>query len=150
MESAWLPEELKGYPVARKALGVVLRGPGAKPVEDYRWLYRDKVRALLEKAQESREPYLEELETYLGKQAVFWLPSNPDADVLLGHMEEADEVNWRGPYLALSLYLQKRGSLQDVKDALGLEEEQSPVSEAEFLEELNNLSLGEFLEMVTE
>jgi hypothetical protein len=90
------------------------------------------------------------LETYLGQQAVYWLPDDPDADTLLGHMEESDEVNWRGPYLALSLYLQKRGSLEDVKDSLSLEEERkSPVSDKEFLEELNSLSLGEFLELVT-
>jgi len=108
MVRAWLPEELKGYPVARKALGVVLRGPGANPLEDYRWLYRDKVRALLEKALESKEPVLEELETYLGPQVVYWLPKKPEADDVLHHMEEADEVNWTGPYLALSLYLQKR------------------------------------------
>jgi hypothetical protein len=146
----WLPEELKGYEVARKALGVVLRGPGAKPVEDYKYLYRDKVRNLLDKALENGEPVIEEIETYLGPQAVYWLPKKPEANELLHHMEASDEVNWRGPYLALSLYLQKRGSLQEVRDALGLEErEQSPVSEAEFLEELKSLSLGEFLELVT-
>ena len=57
---------------------------------------------------------------------------------------------WESPRLALSLCLQKRGSLRAVKESLGLvDEDRSPVSDKEFLKDLKELSFGEFLELVT-
>ena len=48
-------------------------------------------------------------------------------------------------------YLGKKGSLDDVRDALGREnlESPDPVSDEEFLDELKSLSLMNFLEIVT-
>ena len=57
---------------------------------------------------------------------------------------------WSGPRNAMLRYLRKRGSLDQVRDALGRGnlEEPFPVSEKEALEEQENLTLSEFLENV--
>jgi hypothetical protein len=87
------------------------------------------------------------LEMYLPR-VNYLAPANPKAQDLLDALEAVD--GWQSPRLALSLCLQKRSSLQAVKEAMGSKEGyREPVSEAEFLEELESLSLGEFLEMVT-
>lgn len=152
MERAWLLEDLKPWPVARKALGLVLSLPRENPLDPvaFRVLYREKVLKLLEKALVDREPYLEEADTFLNARTrlEYMLPAKPETADILDALEAVH--GWQNPRLALSLCLQKRGPLQAVKDALGLEEEyKDPVSEEEFLEELKGLSFGEFLEVVT-
>ena len=49
------------------------------------------------------------------------VPAKPKARDILDALDAVD--GWQSPRLALSLCLQKRGSLQGVKDALGLEDE---------------------------
>lgn len=150
MKRAWLLDELKLYPVARKALGVILSRAKEDPLKQYSTLYRGEVLAILENALKDREDYLEEVDTYLYAKArlEYMLPAKPKANDILAAMEVVD--GWQSPRLALILCLQKRGNLQTVKDALGLDcEDPSPASDREFLEELKNLSLGEFLELVT-
>jgi hypothetical protein len=65
-------------------------------------------------------------------------------------MEAADELNWQRPAVELDLYLlKKRANIQNLKDALDLENESlDPVSDQEFLRELKALILAEFLEVV--
>jgi hypothetical protein len=150
MERAWLLEDLKPWPVARKALGLVLSLPEENPLKWYNLLYREKVLKLLQNALKSREDWREVVETYLlaGAKLDHMLPAKPKAKDLLDALEAVN--GWQSPRLALSLYLQKRGPLQAVKDSLGLVDEyREPVSDLQFLKELNELSLAEFLELVT-
>ena len=153
MERAWLLEDLKPWPVARKALGLVLSLPRENPLKWYSVLYRGKVLQVLENALKNREDWLEEVDTYLlaKSRLEIMLPAKPKAQDILDALEVVP--GWQGPRLAMSLYLKKRGSLQAVKEAVGLadfeEESRDPVSDQEFLRELKGLSLGEFLELVT-
>ena len=152
MERTWLLEELKPWETARKALGLILDRPLENPLEPgaYRWFYRKKVLQILERALKHREPYLEDVDTYLYRKSSLeiMLPSKPEAQDILDSLMAFGE--WQGPYLALNAYLQNRGSLQRVKESLGLEDEyRSPVSDKEFLKDLKELSFGEFLELVT-
>jgi len=153
MERAWLLEDLKEWSVARKALGLVLSLPRENPLKWYNLLYRKKVLQVLENALKNREDWLEEVDTYLlaKSRLEIMLPAKPKAQDILDALEVVP--GWQGPRLAMSLYLKKRGSLQAVKEAVGLadfeEESRDPVSDQEFLRELKGLSLGEFLELVT-
>jgi hypothetical protein len=150
MERAWLLEDLKPWPVARKALGLVLSQPRESPLKWYDNLYRRKVLGLLENALKNREDWLEEVETYLlaGARLEAMLPAKPKAQDILDALEAVN--GWQSPRLALSLCLQKRGPLQAVKESLGLlEEHRSPVSDQEFLKELKELTFAEYLELVT-
>ena len=150
MERAWLLEDLKPWPVARKALGLVLSQPRENPLKWYDSLYRKKFLQILENALKNREDWLEELDTYLlaKSRLEIMLPGKPKAQDILDALSVVP--GWQSPYLALNNYLQKRGDLQAVKSVLGLEEEyKDPVSDQEFLKELKELSLGEFLELVT-
>ena len=153
MERAWLLEDLKEWSVARKALGLVLSLPRENPLKWYNLLYRKKVLQVLENALKNREPYLEDVDTYLfaGARLENMLPAKPKAQDILDALSVVD--GWQNPYLALNACLQKGGNLQAVKDALGLanfeEENRYPVSEKEFLKELKELTFLEYLDLVT-
>jgi hypothetical protein len=138
------PEAVAG---GEKGPGVVRSLPREDPLRWYDLLYREKVLKLLENALKSREDLEGVLETYL-RRVNYLVPAKPKARDLLDALEAVD--GWQSPRLALSLYLQKRGPLQAVKDSLGLVDEyREPVSDLQFLKELNELSLAEFLELVT-
>ena len=146
MERTWLPEELKPYEAARKALGVLLNRPKNNPEDPqvYRLLYREKVKELVRKSPDWRES----VEACLGPRALAYLPENADPQEVLDVLENVN--GWMGPSLSLSLYLQKRGSLDRVKESLNLRnEDKQPVPNAVFLKELKDLDLAEFLELVT-
>jgi len=152
MERAWLLEELKPWEVARKVLGLILTKPLSNPLKWYDSLYREKMLRILERALERKEDYVDKVETYLleGSKLEYMLPAKPEAKDLLAALEDLD--NWpRSPSRAMNDYLQKMVSLQAVKESLGLanfeEENKYPVSEEEFLKELKELSLEEFLEL---
>ena len=106
MERAWLLEDLKPWPVARKALGLVLSLPRENPLKWYSLLYRGKVLQVLENALKNREDWLEEVDTYLlaKSRLEIMLPAKPKAQDILDALEVVP--GWQGPRLAMSLYFQ--------------------------------------------
>jgi hypothetical protein len=106
-------------------------------------LYREKLEDLVSRSKDLRES----LETFLGPKVVHWLEENQDPGQVVDLMEASPE--WRATFLALSLYLQKRGNRGAVKQALRLwKEDRKPVSHQTFLRELKELELAEFLELL--
>ncbi|MFH1624776.1 MAG: hypothetical protein ABID54_06435 [Pseudomonadota bacterium] len=148
MERAWLPESLLDYPVARYVLGVVVDRPLSNPEDPdhYLGLYREKVLELVRRSPDWRE----ELDTYL-PQVLIYLPSKPSLELVVDYLQgEDDPVDWQRASKALAAYLRGRGSLEEVKEVLRLkEEDRDPVSPEEFLKELKELDLADFLASVT-
>ena len=134
----WVPKELLPYSRARKVLGVMVAG---EPTADqYLNLARRKVVDLIAKA-----PDLYPIETFLN------LPLNhlndpTDPEVVYQDLEDL-APEWRIPIHDLSMHLQGKGTLQEVKGSLNLAGESKELGN--FRKELENLTLEEFLELAT-
>ena len=114
MEKIWLPEELKPYQVARLALGVIVYRPKTDPEnpDHYQSLYDEKVLKAIEQSRELGWNPVDDVDTYLLARL------DPKED-LLAQLKEVD--GWTWPLHKMLMYLKKRGSLDEVKEALGRE-----------------------------
>jgi hypothetical protein len=141
---AWLPKELREYGVARKMLGVLVPETAKVNGENYLLYLEEKLRKLLEN-EENPDHYLED---FLGEGAGTLKGWKVDEllEFLKGH------ALWSSAPLNLALYLRGKLPLDEVKASLYLPEkaeEENEISPEEFKEELEELSLAEFLELTT-
>jgi len=139
----WLPKELQKWGYARKVLGLLLHPEVAQSVnkENYPLYYEDKVLELLQGKEENPAEVLDNL---LAAGLSPEVDSDPDS--LVAAMLEEEE--WQGPLQAMNSYLRGSLKLEDLKEELNLQEQNSePVSEEEFRKELEELTLREFMEM---
>ena len=144
--NAWLPNELKKYPVARKVLGVLLppywKNGMKMDASRYKSLYRQKLIDLVKRTPD----YRMWMETYLGSGSVWLLSEKASPEEVMWNLLDNDDLGH--PYGTLFMYLDRRASLEDVKEVWDLEDEyEEKVSEKEFVRELKNLDLGEYLEL---
>lgn len=136
----WLPQELRQWEAARKVLGLLV-GPKVKVDPNVYHLYHDeKVKDLL--AKEERPDYV--LNDLLPRK---WehLGEKKSPEELLELLK--NDPAWRGPASYFQEYLRKQASLEDLKSILVLGDPEDPVSEKEFVQELRDLSLREYLEL---
>ena len=109
----WLPEELKGYEVARKLLGL-LENPKVKVSgENYHLYHQEKVLNLLKKRGEDPQRVLEDL---LPRGWVYEEKAKPQQvlELLL------QDPTWTRPKVLFQQYLRKNMNLRELKQDLGL------------------------------
>jgi hypothetical protein len=143
---AWCPRRLRAYPRIRKVLAVLLpEGQSHPPTpEQYLNLHDQKVIALLKKDPDWRGT----LEMYLEPSAWYELKGDEKnlEDVLLSMKEDA---RWWGSRSLVAQYLRKRLTLEQLKNHLGIDQddEVTSVSEVGLSKEARTLNLAEFLEL---
>ena len=131
---------------------MVLSRPREKPEDPrtYEALYDEKILRAIEKSRERGLDPVDQVDTYLlaGSKVEYMVGEKPSPEDTLATLEAI--YGWKRPRNSMLLHLMKRGSLDQVKDALGREnlEEPFPVSEKEALAEQENLTLSHFLESV--
>ncbi len=142
-----LPKGLQRSEWARKVLGVQAPKMDLSPFE-YLEYYDEKVLKLLEKCQEQDV----KAEWVLDDLLVEKWPWGPRAPEECLEKLKAEVASWQAPRRNLAYcYLEKKCPLKDVLDHLGMKPEdleENPPSEEEFLRELQELDLREFLELV--
>ena len=131
---------LRPWAAARRLLGLLLNPKVKVEPAAYSLYYRDKLGSLLKKAQDPE--FL--LDNYLPNG---WSqPKLKNPLELYDHLIVESEELSNHPH-NLSQYLKNQMSLKEVKEAYGLKDDQKePVSDQQFLKELKNLSLEEYLE----
>jgi hypothetical protein len=137
---AWILEELRDYPRARKVLGLPVPQSLEVTGENYRTLYYRKMMGLIARWRGDPNGLLES-----------FIPnweSVPRKDLRFNLEERSGP--WKRPMLVMMSYLKGKGSLEKVKTAIDLVgDRKDPVTDQEFQKELDSLSLEEFLELTS-
>ncbi|MCK5509164.1 MAG: hypothetical protein KAI50_11685 [Desulfobacterales bacterium] len=144
---AWMHQSLVKLPLARVLLGVFVPPKTKVTGENYHLYHDQKVIDLIEAAKKEGDDPEQLMNDLLprGLQESD-LPENPSSNDLLSLMKQQPEAD--PPVSFLTLFLRGQLPLPVLKRSLLMEDE-SPVSQKEFQNELKNLTFGEYLELTT-